>query len=104
MEDRISSLESFSQMHITLTRIINEHMNLMDDRQRQYEEWQRQSEEWQRRSEEWQRRSEEWQRRSEEWQRQADEGRGERDTLLQQLLQSVALMQADIVRIDETHA
>lgn len=83
MEDRISSLESFSQMHMSLTRIINEHMNLMDDRQRQFEAWQRQSEEWQRRS---------------------DESRRERDELLQQLLQAVAVMQADIVRIDETHS
>ena len=83
MEDRISSLESFSQMHLAMTRIINEHMNLVDDRLRQFEEWQRQAEEWQRRS---------------------DESRRERDALLQQLLQAVTLLQADIVRIDETRS
>lgn len=83
MEDRISSLESFSQMHMTMTRIINEHIDLTDDRQRQFVEWQRETEEWRRRS---------------------DENRRERDALLQQLLQAVAVMQADIVRIDETRS
>ena len=83
MEDRISSLESFAQMSATLTRIINDHMNLMDDRQRE---------------------SEEWQRRAEEWQRQTEVRQRERDELLELLLQTVAVMQADIVRIDETHA
>ena len=90
MEDRISSLESFAQMSATLTRIINDHMNLMDDRQRE--------------SEEWQRRAEEWQRRAEEWLRQTEVRQRERDELLELLLQTVAVMQADIVRIDETHA
>ena len=73
-------------MSATLTRIINEHMNAMEDRQQQ-----------------WQRQTEEWQRQTEEWQRQAEERRMERDELMQQLLQAVAVMQADIVRIDETH-
>ena len=86
MEDRISGLESFARMSATLTRIINEHMNAMEDRQQQ-----------------WQRQTEEWQRQTEEWQRQAEERRMERDELMQQLLQAVAVMQADIVRIDETH-
>ncbi len=75
MEDRISSLESVVQMSVTMQRILNEHMNLMDERQRETDEWQRQTELRQR----------------------------ERDELLQQLLQAVAVMQADIVRIDETH-
>ena len=86
MEDRISGLESFARMSAALTRIINEHMNAMEDRQQ-----------------EWQRRTEEWQRRTEEWQRQAEERQRERDELMQQLLQAVAVIQADIVRIDETH-
>lgn len=76
MEDRISSLESLTQLSITMTRILNEHMNAMDERQRQAEENQRLAEERQR----------------------------ERDELLQQLVQAVAVMQADIVRIDETHS
>lgn len=76
MEDRISSLESLTQLSITMTRILNEHMDAMDERQRQVEENQRRAEERQR----------------------------ERDELLQQLLQAVAVMQADIVRIDETHS
>ena len=76
MEDRISSLESLTQLSITMTRILNEHMDAMDERQRQVEENQRRAEERQR----------------------------ERDELLQQLLQAVAVKQADIVRIDETHS
>jgi len=76
MEDRISSLESLTQLSITMTRILNEHMDAMDERQRQVEENQRRAEERQR----------------------------ERDELLQQLLQAVGVMQADIVRIDETHS
>ena len=83
MEDRPSSLESFAQMSATLTRIINEHMNVMDERQRQ---------------------SEQWQEQAEQWQRQADERQRQRDELLQQLLQTVVVMQADIVRIDETRS
>ena len=74
MEDRISSLESIIQMSVTMQRIMNDHMDVMDERQRQ----------------------------TEEWQRQAEERRRERDDLMQQLLQAVAVMQADIVRIDQT--
>ena len=83
MEDRISSLESLTQMSMTMLRIMNEHMDAMDERQRQ---------------------AEEWQRRAEEQQRLAEERQRERDELLQQMLQAVAVMQADIVRIDETHS
>ena len=76
MEDRISSLESAVQLSVTMQRILNEHMNSMDERQRQTDEWQREAEERQR----------------------------QRDELMQQLLQAVAVIQADIVRIDETHS
>ena len=76
MEDRISNLQSFAQLSMTMLRIMNEHMDAMDERQRQAEENQRQAEERQR----------------------------ERDALLNQLVQAVAVMQADIVRIDETHS
>lgn len=44
------------------------------------------------------------QRRLEENQRRMEEEQRARDDLLQQIMQSVAIMQADIVRIDETHA
>lgn len=87
MEDRISGLESFARMSATLTRIMNERVNAMEDRQQQ-----------------WQMQIEEWQRQAEEWQRQAEESQRERDELMQQLLQAVAVMQADIVRIDETRS
>ena len=85
MDDRIGGLEGFASMSATLSRIMNERVNAMEDRQ-----------------EEWQRRTEDWQRRTEEWQRQTEESQRERDELMQQLLQAVAVMQADIVRIDET--
>ena len=87
MEDRISSLESVVQMSVTMTRILNDHVDAMEDRQL-----------------EWQRQMEQWQRQAEEWQRQAEERQRERDELMQQLLRAVAVMQADIVRIDETHS
>lgn len=74
MEGRISSLESVTQLTITMTRILNEHMNAMGERQRQAEEWQR------------------W---AEEQQRLAEERQQERDELLKQLVQAVAVMQAD---------
>ena len=76
MEDRISSLESLAQLSISMTRILNDHMDAMDERQRQ----------------------------AEEQQRLAEERQQERNELLQQLLQAVAVLQADVVRIDETHS
>ena len=83
MEDRISRLESLNQLSVNMTRIIMDHMDAMDERQRQNEEWLRQVE---------------------ERQRQAEERQIQRDQLLQQMLHTVAVMQADIVRIDETHS
>ena len=76
MEDRIAHLESLAQMSVNLHRIMEDHMIAMEERQRQ----------------------------SEEWQRRTEEGQRQRDELLRQLLQAVAVMQADIVRIDETHS
>jgi hypothetical protein len=43
-------------------------------------------------------------RRLEESQRVIEESQRRRDEMLQQLLQAVAVIQADIVRIDETHS
>ena len=90
MEDRISSLESLTlddpDCHMTMRgRIMNE----------QAEEWTGGRMEAERGS---------GRRWTEEQQRQAEERQRERDELLQQLLQAVAVMQADIVRIDETHS
>ena len=83
MEERILHLENLSRISAMHARVMEEHLKLMEERQRQAEEWQRQAEEWQRRTE---------------------EGQRIRDELMQQLLQAVAVMQADIVRIDETHS
>jgi uncharacterized membrane protein (DUF106 family) len=54
--------------------------------------------------EEDQRRMEQNQRRMEEDQRRMEEAQRRRDELLQRMLQAVAAIQADIVRIDETHS
>ncbi len=45
MEDLISRLESSTQLSVSMTRIINEHMDAMCERQRRTEEWQRLGEE-----------------------------------------------------------
>ncbi len=47
---------------------------------------------------------EESQQRLEESQRRLEESQQRRGELLQQLLQAVAVIQAEIVRIDETHS
>ena len=54
--------------------------------------------------EESQQRMERYQRQMEENQRQMAESQQRRDELLQQMLQAVAVIQAEIVRIDETHS
>ena len=43
-------------------------------------------------------------RRLEESMRRLDENAARRDEVMQRMLQSVAVMQAEIVRIDETHS
>ena len=57
-----------------------------------------------RRLEESMRRLEESMRRLEESTRRLDGNANRRDEVMQRLLQSVAVMQAEIVRIDETHS
>ena len=47
---------------------------------------------------------EEDQRRMEQNQRRMEEDQRRRDELLQRMLQAVAAIQADIIRIDETHS
>ena len=90
MEDRIRRLENFAQLATTLAV--------------EMEAAQRRMEAAQLRMEESQRRMEESQRRMEESQRQMEESQRMRDELLEQMLQAVAVIQAEIVRIDETHS
>ncbi len=90
MEERIVHLENLAQISATLFRIVEEHASSMEERQRQAEERQRQAED--------------WQRQAEDWQRQTEVGQRYRDELLQQLLQATAVLQADIVRLDETYS
>jgi predicted transcriptional regulator len=52
--------------------------------------------------EESQRRMEESQRRMEESQRQMEESQRQRDEVMERMAHAIALIQADIVRIDET--
>jgi hypothetical protein len=76
MEDRIRRLENFAQLATTLAVEM----------------------------EAAQRRMEAAQLRMEESQRQMEESQRMRDELLEQMLQAVAVIQAEIVRIDETHS
>ena len=45
-----------------------------------------------------------WAREMEDSQQRIEASQMRRDELLQQLLQSVAVMQAEVIRIDETHS
>ena len=90
MEERIRALEDFSQIATVLATEMEASQARMEARQRRMEDHQQQMEDHQRQMEEDQQRVEESQRR--------------RDELLQQMFQAVTVMQADIVRIDETHS
>ena len=90
MEERIRALEDFSQISTALTIQIDEMQRRMSARQARMEERQTRMEEHQRQMEEDQQFAEDSLRRTAE--------------LVQQLLQAVALMQADIVRIDESRS
>ena len=83
MQERIRALEEFTQIATVLAAEMEASQRRMEQRQRRMEERQQQMEEDQQRAEESQRR---------------------RDELLQQIFQAVAVMQADIIRIDETHS
>ena len=76
MEQRIRNLEDFTQLATTLAQMMEADLRRFEERQRQVEEAQR----------------------------LAEEGQRRRDEMLQQLLQAVAVIQAEIVRIDETHS
>ena len=88
MEERIRALEDFSQISTALAIQVEESQRRMSARQARMEENQRRTEERQRQVEEDQQLAEESLRRTAE--------------LVQQLIQAVAVIQAEIVRIDET--
>ena len=76
MEDRVSRLEDIARLSVTLSRIMEENLSRLEQDQH----------------------------RAEEAQQRRDEAQQRRDEVLQQLIQAVAVLQADIVRIDETHS
>ena len=76
MEDRVSRLEDIARLSVTLSRIMEENLSRLEQDQR----------------------------RAEEAQQRRDEAQQLRDEVLQQLIQAVAVLQADIVRIDQTHS
>lgn len=81
MEERLRNLERFSLISVEIHRLMEES---------------------QRRMEESYRRMEESQRRMEETLRQVEESQRQRDEVMDRMAQAITLIQADIVRIDET--
>ncbi len=82
MDQRLRNLEVFSQISTELSRMHGESL---------------------RRTEEQQRRMQEQQQLMAERQQQIEADQRRQGELIDQMLQLVAVMQADIVRIDETH-
>jgi hypothetical protein len=74
LEDRIRNLENFALVSVEIHRLMEES----------------------------QRRMEESQRRMEASQRQMEESQRQRDEVMERMAHAIALIQADIVRIDET--
>ena len=95
MEERLSDMENFAVLSMRLHRMAEANRQQLILNQRLAEEDQRQAEERQRRAEE-------RQRRAEERLRQLEDSHQEVLELLTRLAQTVALVQADIVRLDET--
>ena len=81
MEDRIRNLENFALVSVEIHRLMEES---------------------QRRMEESYRRMAESQRRTEEALRRMEESQRQRDEVMDRMAQAIALIQADIVRIEET--
>ena len=96
MEDRVSTLEILMELSAALSREMAASQERMAARQ------ERMAARQQRMEENLQRMAEDLQYFDEELHLLEESGQ-RRDELLQQLLQGVAVMQADIVRIDETH-
>ena len=109
MEERLSELEDFAVLSMRLHRMAEEGRQRFLVHQQQAEEFQRQTEEFQQQTEEFQLRSAEFHRRSAQYHLQASERltrlEGDQDQIqeiLSRMTQAVALIQADIVRLDET--
>ena len=95
MEERIKALEDFSQISTALAIQVESSQRRMSARQARMEERQRQMVEQLGQMEERQRQIEEDQQLADESQRRTAE-------LVQQLVQAAAIIQAEIIRIDET--
>ncbi len=94
MEERIDRLESLLEASVLLAETMQRnHDRMRENHRRNEENWQ-----------DYQRRNEENNRRNEENWRLIEESQEEIRDLLQRLTQAVAVMQAEIVRIDEIHA
>jgi hypothetical protein len=102
VEERIKALEDFSQISTALAIQVESSQRRMSARQARMEERQRQMVEQLGQMEERQRQIEEDQRQIEEDQQLADESQRRTAELVQQLVQAAAIIQAEIIRIDET--
>ncbi len=97
MEDRMARMELLMERSIRLQQSFQAAHEIMQLNLRRNEEnWRSNEENW--------RRIEQNVRRIEQDNVRLEEQMQESRELLEQLLQAVAVMQADIVRIDETHA
>ena len=94
MEERINRLERLMETSIRVGETLQQNQEIMLANQQRNEENRL----------EIQRRNEENQRRNEEDLRRLEQSHLEVWDLLQQLIQAMAVMQAEIVRIDETHS
>ena len=94
MEERIDRLDRLMEASAGLYETMQRNQEIMLDNQRRNEE----------NRVEIQRRNEESRRRNEEDLRRLEQSHLEVWDLLQQLIQGVAVMQAEIVRIDETYS
>lgn len=81
MEERMRNMESFAHLSVEIHLLMEESQRRMEDSYR---------------------RMEESQRRMEETLRQVEESQRQRDEVMDRMAQAIALIQADIVRIDET--
>ena len=90
MDNRLSNIEAILRLHESLMQEMAEAQEMLDDSQRQMAENQV--------------RIAENLVRIGENQRFLDDSRRRTNELIQQILQAVAVMQADIVRIDESHS
>ncbi len=103
MQERVRNLEILMELSANLAQEMARAQQRMDESQRQMRENHRRMAENHLRIMENIRQIEEDLRQVDENQHLIAESQQRRDELLQQVLQALAVMQADIVRIDETH-